>query len=76
MEDTNIKFIVEMESTITNQGLEDDERDISENIYECCSCHWRFVGTSVRYGFGYTSESVDTPNFCPMCGKEIKDITE
>jgi hypothetical protein len=74
VESTDIKFINEIEATITsNENIPDDERDLSQTIYECCSCHWRFIG---EYGYGYDYAEVQTPNYCPMCGKEIKDLIE
>ncbi len=72
---TSIKFINEIDVDVTTE--EDDESQImSYTIYECNQCHWRFVGDSVRYGYGYDSEGVQTPNFCPMCGKKIIDEIE
>lgn len=75
MSETKIKFITEIEATITNNDdIPEDEKDIAVSIYECCKCHWRFFGESVRYGYGYDSESVQAPNYCPMCGAKIVDL--
>lgn len=70
---TFIKFIKEIDSIITNENLEEDEKELNQTIYQCISCNWRFVGDCIRYGQGY-SEGVQTPNYCPMCGKEIKAL--
>jgi rubrerythrin len=76
METTEIKFIKDMIVEITNEDLDDDERDISLSVYECCSCHWRFIGNASRCGYGYDSEDYQAPNYCPMCGKEITNCTD
>jgi rubrerythrin len=71
---TNIKLIKEMEVEILEEDLNEDDRFVAESIYECCNCHWRFTGGYERYGYGgFTSESTDLPNYCPMCGLEIED---
>lgn len=72
----NVKFITELDVDLTNEDIEDDDRATSFTIYECCKCHWRFVGECNRYGYGYTSEGVQTPNYCPMCGGKIEDCIE
>lgn len=45
-------------------------------VLECGECHWKFIGDCERHGYGFTSESVDTPNFCPMCGTKIEGVIE
>lgn len=71
---TKVRYIGEMEATITNDDeIPEDERGISISIYECCKCHWRFFGDSERHGYSHDSEGVQTPNYCPMCGRKIED---
>ena len=62
-----------------NVEIQDDSTEDSEmsfTILECTSCHWRFTGECQRYGYGYTSETTEEPNFCPMCGREIDNTEE
>ncbi len=73
---TKIKIIKELDVEILDEEIDKDERITSFLICECSSCHWRFAGDSKRYGYGYTSEGVQTPNYCPMCGKKIEDEIE
>jgi rubrerythrin len=62
-ESTKIKFI-------------DNSNLMSLSLYECCACHWRFFGDVVRFGHeGFDSQSQEIPNFCPMCGREIEEIS-
>lgn len=75
-EKTNIKLVEYMKIEILNEDLNEDDRFVIESIYECCNCHWRFVGGYEKYGYGYTSESTDLPNYCPMCGCKIEDCIE
>ncbi|WP_432408294.1 hypothetical protein [Wukongibacter sp. M2B1] len=75
MDKTNIKFINEIDVDITTE--DDNEPQIMTlSVYECEACHWRFVGDCNRYGHGYTSEGVQSPNYCPMCGERIKESAE
>lgn len=76
MEETKIKFIGNTMSYVDNEDISEDERNFEQSIYECCSCHWRFTGDVVRYGYGYDLEGQDTPDYCPMCGKKITDLEE
>jgi DNA-directed RNA polymerase subunit RPC12/RpoP len=77
MDKTNIKLIKEMEIQITNEEFDDEEESFTTQlVLECMHCHWRFVGEVIRYGYGYTSEAQDTPNYCPMCGRKINDMLE
>lgn len=59
---------------VIDVDVEDMEVD-DFNFYECTNCHWRFVGDAQRFMHnGYTQESTDLVNYCPMCGKKIEDI--
>lgn len=69
-ESTTIKEIAQLDVLILTDG---EDVPSTENIYKCNDCGWRFTGTCERYGHGYDEETVDTPNFCPMCGKKIED---
>lgn len=74
METTKVKVLKEIEVEILNPNEgEEDESLVSLSVYECGTCHWRFIGDVERYGYGYTSQSQQTPDFCPMCGREIED---
>ena len=73
---TKIKIIKELEVELTGEEVDEDENLVSFLICECMNCHWRFTGDCNREGYGYTSQGVQTPNFCPMCGKELDDEIE
>lgn len=76
-EKTNIKIIKEMDIQIINEELENEENSYwSLSVLECTTCHWTFIGDVDRYGYGYTSESQDTPDYCPMCGRKIEELIE
>lgn len=70
---TKVKFITEINAEIDNDEIPEDERFTSFSLYECFSCHWRFYGDIVRFGYGYDSEGKQTPDYCPGCGKKIED---
>lgn len=73
-EKTDIKLINELEVEIQNEDTYDDERFTTFMVFECMSCHWRFIGDVSRSGYGYTCEGQDTPDYCPMCGREIGEL--
>ena len=72
---TKVKFLKEIEAEISNYDgeLGEDENLMSLSLFECCSCHWRFIGVVERYGYGYDSEGRQTPDYCPVCGRKIED---
>lgn len=74
MDKTNIRFVAEIDAIITNDDI--DEKELNQSVYECCSCHWRFAGDCMRYDCGYDWEGVQTPNYCPMCGRKIDNLIE
>ncbi|HEY3424821.1 MAG TPA: hypothetical protein VGL27_08505 [Negativicutes bacterium] len=75
-EKTKIRIIKELDVELLDDSVDEDEKIISLLICECVTCHWRFAGDCNRFGYGYTSEGVQTPYYCPMCGKEIEDVIE
>lgn len=73
METTKVKFLHELEAIRQDEGLGEDEHFVSFSVHECMKCHWKFIGDCERHGYGYTSQSVQTPNYCPMCGTKFED---
>lgn len=73
---TNVKFKKDWLVEDQDEDVGEDEKLKSISIYECCSCHWIFAGDCERYGYGYTSQSTQTPNYCPMCGAKIEDCID
>jgi rubrerythrin len=73
---TKIKFIQEISVELLDEQIYEDEKITSFTVFECGNCHWRFIGDCARYGYGYTSEGTQAPNYCPMCGRKIKDELE
>jgi rubrerythrin len=73
---TNVKFKKDWLVEDQDEDVGEDDKLKSISIYECCNCHWIFAGDCERYGYGYTSQSVQTPNYCPMCGAKIKDCID
>lgn len=73
---TKIKIVRELDVMLTDDDIDDDEKSTSFLVCECMSCHWRFIGDCHRYGYGYTSQGTQTPDYCPMCGKKIDDEIE
>lgn len=70
-----VKFIKEQEVVLVGDTDEVMKGvSYSQTIYECGKCHFTFVGDCKRCGHGYDSESVQTPNFCLMCGEPIEDV--
>ena len=77
MSETKVKFLKELTGIIDGDMDEgEDERTFGFTVYECCSCHWRFIGDCDRTGYGYDWQGVQTPNYCPMCGRKISDEME
>lgn len=70
---TQVKLIGEIDAELKLEDVEEEERLTSFTMFECMKCHWRFIGDCERYGYGYTSEDTQCPNFCPMCGTKISD---
>lgn len=72
---TNIQLLKTMDIEILDEAINIPDFT-TLGVYECCHCHWRFIGDCERYDYGYTSETTEVPNFCPMCGFEIEDYIE
>ena len=75
-EEVTVKFLKEMTLENLSDDLDDDEKTISLSAYECCKCHWCFIGDCERTGHGYDLEGTQMPNYCPMCGTKIKEYIE
>jgi rubrerythrin len=74
LETVKVKFLREIEVMLQDEEIDEDERLTSFSICECMKCHWKFIGECERHGYGgYTSQGVQIPNFCPMCGGKISD---
>ncbi len=73
--ETKVKFLKEIDVKLQDESI-DDERDTSFSLCECLKCHWKFIGECERHGYGFTSQGVQIPNFCPMCGSKIEDVTD
>ncbi|MCK2000816.1 hypothetical protein MZM54_05360 [[Brevibacterium] frigoritolerans] len=75
-DEVKVKIIREIDVVLQDEELNEDERNTSFTVCECMKCHWKFIGECERHGYGFTSEGVQIPNFCPMCGSEISDTLE
>jgi predicted Zn-ribbon and HTH transcriptional regulator len=75
-EGTKVKFLKEIDVVIQDDELDEDERNASFSICECMKCHWKFIGECERHGYGFTSQGVQIPDFCPMCASKIVDVVE
>jgi rubrerythrin len=75
-EGTKVKFLKEIDVVLQDEELEKDEKDASFSVCECMECHWKFIGDCERQGYGFTSQSVQIPDYCPMCGTKIVDVIE
>lgn len=74
---TKVKFLKEIEVVLQDDERDEDDRLISFTVCECMKCHWTFIGDCERHGHGgYTSEGVQVPNYCPMCGSKFGDEME
>lgn len=73
---TKIKFLRELDVMLQDDDIDEDERITSFAVCECVKCHWRFIGDCERYGYGFTSQGVQIPDYCPMCGSKIEDTLE
>jgi len=71
--EVEIKIIKESEVELLDDDINEDDKVISQLICECTNCHWRFIGDCYRFGYGYTSQGTQIPNYCPMCGGKITD---
>lgn len=74
--ETNIKFLKEIDVVLQDEEVDKDERNTSFSICECMNCHWKFIGECERHGYGFTSQGVQIPDYCPMCAFKIVDIIE
>ena len=72
----DVKIIEEVPMILNCEDIPEDDRFVSQVILECLSCHWRFTGNAIRYGYGYTYQTTECPNYCPMCGIKIDDLAE
>jgi len=68
-----VKFLREIEAVLQDESIDEDERLISLTVCECMKCHWTFIGDCERQGYGFTSQSQQISNFCPMCGSKFDD---
>ncbi|MEE3950730.1 hypothetical protein [Peribacillus frigoritolerans] len=75
-DEVKVKFIREIDVVLQDEEIDEDERNTSFTVYECMKCHWKFVGDCERHGYGFTSEGVQAPDYCPMCGAKISDTLE
>lgn len=65
-----VKVVKEIEAITQNE----ENENLLFGVLECGECRWKFIGDCERHGYGFTVESTDTPNFCPMCGSEIEGV--
>lgn len=68
-----VKFLREVDVELQDSSIDEDSRRTSYTACECMKCLWQFIGDCQRFGYGYTSEGVQIPNYCPMCGSKFED---
>ncbi|MDX8367893.1 hypothetical protein [Cytobacillus sp. IB215665] len=71
-----VKFQKELEVVIQDDEIDEEDRLTSFTILECMGCHWIFNGDCERFGYGFTSQSTQIPNYCPMCGSKLEGEIE
>lgn len=73
METAKVKVLQEIDAMLQDEEINEADRFVSFTACECMECHWTFIGDCEREGYGYTSQSQQVPNFCPMCGSKFVD---